>query len=51
MIPKVVASEIGEGQTEGSNIFGVLDAISYLESEPKRMGRRTREGESPVGEA
>ena len=24
-IPKVVASEIGRGQTEGSNIFGVTD--------------------------
>ena len=24
-IPKVVASEIGRGQTEGSNIFGVVD--------------------------
>ena len=25
-IPRVVASESGEGQTEGSNIFGVTDS-------------------------
>ena len=26
MIPRVVASESGRGQTEGSNIFGVTDS-------------------------
>ena len=45
-----MASESGEGQTEGSNIFGVTDSIMSKHPELKGLGRPATECESHVNE-
>ena len=51
MIPKVVASEIGRGQTKVSNNCGVADCIIALTNDSRNvLGKHTKDGESPVSE-
>ena len=46
-----MASEIGRGQTEGSNTFGVRTAQGIVECELNGVGKPIIEGENPVSEA
>ena len=50
-IPKVVASEIGRGQTKYSNIFGVR-VSNKVKKKPNRicLEKQTKESKSLVGE-
>ena len=49
-IPRVVASESGRGQTNGSNTVGVRTAHAINEVYLNGVGKPTIEGESPVRE-
>ena len=49
-IPKVVASEIGRGQTIGRNTKGVGTEISMRSCSRTCLERQTKDGDSPVDE-